>query len=122
MAKQDDLFFRKIDDPADFRKAGLEALRETIHAMRRFDAVKKIRTEKVREVLKLRDKIQELTIDFHKFHDILPDVEPEQKKEQQKARPIQEYKVPEQQRGREDIDELETQLKEIEKKLKDLNR
>ncbi|MBI1971070.1 hypothetical protein HYS47_04945 [Candidatus Woesearchaeota archaeon] len=122
MAKQDDLFFRKIDDPVDFRKAGLEALRETIHAMRRFDAVKKIRTEKVREVLKLRDKVQELNVDLHRLHDLLPDIEPEPKKEQQKARPAQEYQAPERQKGREDIDELETQLKEIEKKLKDLNR
>lgn len=122
MAKQDDLFFMKISDPADFRKAGLEALRETIHSMRRFENVKKIRTEKVKEVLKLKDTIQELGIELHKLHELLPDVESQAKKEQPKTKVTMEYRTPEQQKGKDDLNHLENQLKEIEKKLKDLNR
>lgn len=114
------LFFRKIDDPVECRRAGLESMRDSIAALRRFEDVKRIRIEKVRTAARLKDQLHELGVLMHRLHDLLPCIDqPRQPMPITKPTPAKTFPLPE--RPKEDgCTELERQLREIDQKLREL--
>lgn len=119
---QDDLFFVRIEEPDKMRRAILESIKNTIQSLRRFDAVKKIRTEKAKETLNLKNQVQDLQRLAHQLHSFFPEVKGSEEKP---PAMMKEQKRPAMQQPDDagsDVTRLEIQLRRIEEKLRGLEQ
>ncbi|MDO8510980.1 MAG: hypothetical protein Q7S55_02340 [Nanoarchaeota archaeon] len=128
----------QVSDPKNVRKDLLEALREIIIFMQGYEAFRKIQEEKIAVFTQLRDDVKGLNnLVDNKLRRLLPKgklagmvkrpaarAEVEEKEEMEpmpapKAQPKMMMPKPEpQQEGSSDLDELESQLREIESRLR----
>lgn len=129
---EDELFFIKIENPAEFRKSLLMGVRDVLHSLQKYEDFKRIRTAKAEQVIELRRLTKEMGVLLNRLKQDLPMV-PHAKKEVQKHRsrkaklaaakektvPMKEAKKAGRMQG--EVKELESQLKDIEDKLKRLS-
>ena len=128
----------QVSDPKNVRKDLLEALREIIIFMQGYEAFRKIQEEKIAVFTQLRDDVKGLNnLVDNKLRRLLPKgklagmvkrpaprAEVEEKEEMEplpapKAQPKMAMPKPEpQQQESNDLDELESQLREIESRLR----
>lgn len=129
---EDELFFIKIENPAEFRKSLLMGVRDILHSLQKYEDFKRIRTAKAEQTIELRRLTKEMGVLLNRLKQDLPMV-PHAKKEVQKHRsrkakleaakekaaPVKEAKKAGKMQG--EVKELESQLKDIEDKLKRLS-
>jgi len=118
----EEVLFIKIDEPKEFRKALLLSIRELIHSLQRHDTVKKIRTEKVEQIIKLKNLAKETDTLLGRIKNDLPNLTAKETKKNTKAAKGKESKTkaksPAKKQVLDEMTKLETQLKDIESKLK----
>ncbi|MDP3698898.1 MAG: hypothetical protein Q8R47_04885 [Nanoarchaeota archaeon] len=130
----------QVSDPKNVRKDLLEGLREIIIFMQGYEAFRKIQEEKIAVFAQLKDDVRGLNnLVDSKLRRLLPKgklagmvkkptarVEAVEKEEMEplpmpKAQPKMMPKLEPQEEENGDLDELETQLREIESRLKNMN-
>ncbi|MCX8147242.1 MAG: hypothetical protein N3D84_02130 [Candidatus Woesearchaeota archaeon] len=126
MAKEA-IFYMKIENPVDLRRALLESLRDVLRALQKFEDLKKIRAEKAKEIAVLNNCMKEINLMIGKVKSHLPPVPvkiqlKEIKPKKKEERAIKQEKEEKKEEAVESLEvaELERQLKEIEKKLERL--
>ena len=141
MASEDSLFIR-IDDPVEFRKSLLESSRNIVHGLQAYERIKVLRVQKLEMMAQLRDVMKDVSSLSNRLNGQLPAVEikqPEKRAAEKKAvkpaKKEQEVKKKETTKaadvvkkegaeskssGKDDLADLEKQLKMIEQKLSSL--
>lgn len=114
---QDDLFFVRLEEPDKARRAILESIKSTIQSLRRFDAVKKIRTEKAKETLTLKNQVQDLQRLAHQLHGFFPEVKGSEERPSAVMKEQKKPAAPQPEEAGSDVIRLEAQLRQIEEKL-----
>ncbi|MFO8016946.1 MAG: hypothetical protein R6U32_07645 [Candidatus Woesearchaeota archaeon] len=141
----EEILYKKIDDPVNFRRQLLEASKQMIHALQRYEKLKKTRTKKAEQINKLKSIVRELNDLVSKLKKDFPDVtfkskKGESKKEGKKGQgkkgqgkkggksgkakgeeEKEETGAEKKPRESKEMHDLENQLKDIEKKLENIS-
>lgn len=121
----EEILFKKIDNPFELRRSLLEASKQMIHGLQKYERLKSIRTKKAEEVSKLKSTLREINLLNAKLKKEFPDLlfktqKAKEEKGKAKAEKKKEEAKPEKKDSRELVD-LEKQLKDIEKKLESIS-
>ena len=115
MNEKQQTFFVKIENPIQTRKDILLAIRNVLQALQKQDKINNIRIKKAKELSLLKSNIKESQRLLLNIKKILPNAPvtslklkaPKEKKREEQSKNI----------NRDDVDRLERQLSDIEKKL-----
>ena len=125
----EEILFKKIDNPFELRRNLLEASKQMIHGLQKYERLRAIRVRKAEEIIKLKSIVKEINALNAKLKKEFPDIIfkttklKEAKEERVKAKEKVEKKkeaMPERKESRELVD-LEKQLKDIERKLETIS-
>lgn len=124
----EELLFKKIDSPVEFRRNILEASKIVVHSLQKYERLKAVRIKKAELVIKLKDLVREIDMLTTKLKKEFPDlifktkeIKRELKKEKKEPESKKEKEAkPDKKPSRELVD-LEKQLKEIESKLESIS-
>jgi len=136
--KDKDIFYVGVKSPDDFRKDLLEGTKSIIHLLQRYERFKKVRIEKIEEILKLREIVSELNLLNKKLKSSLPQTKlrnlpkinvpdygdekiPRHDKKSAKET-LNKMKVEQVARSKSELEKLEDELDFIEGKLGGLDR
>jgi hypothetical protein len=118
-----DQLFIKIDNPRTFRKALLESLKQTIHGLKGFEKVNQVRFEKIKKITELKKCMREITSLTNQLHKALPELHDIPKSKSGHGHPLphsasqpKSSKASSSQSN--ELHELESQLQDVEEKLK----
>lgn len=127
----EELLFKKIDDPSGFRRNILEASKQMIHGLQKFERLKAVRSKKAEHVARLRNIVREISTLNAKLKKEFPDiifkrtqVKKEKKEPKEKAAKKGKKGEAKEEKGKKESRELvdlERQLKDIEKKLESVS-
>ena len=126
---EEGILFKKIDNPFELRRNLLEASKQMIHGLQKYERLRAIRVRKAEEIIKLKSIVKEINALNAKLKKEFPDIIfkttklKEAKEERVKAKEKVEKKkeaMPERKESRELVD-LEKQLKDIERKLETIS-
>ena len=121
--REKEVFYVEIPNPVDCRRSVLEASRDLLRGLQKYEDLKKIRFQKLREMSVLKNIIKEINTLLNQARNSLPSVtvripEPAKQKEAKKAqRPKKKAIEEEEAKKPREVAELEKQLKDIEGKL-----
>ena len=77
----EDIFFMRVDEPAEVRKQLLESARMSIQTLQRYERFKAMRQQKNESITKLRAAIKDLNQLFVKLRAAMPEATPVDEKE-----------------------------------------
>ncbi|MCX6706945.1 MAG: hypothetical protein NT001_02280 [Candidatus Woesearchaeota archaeon] len=125
-----DMFYVEIHHPIDFRRSLLEASRDLLRALQKFEDLKKVREDKIKEVAKLKATVRDINSLLNQAKNHVPALNiklPEPPKAEKKAKEekkpaahahhAKKKDVKVQYKASREVTDLENQLKEIEGKL-----
>lgn len=128
-----DIFYVEVHRPIDFRRSLLEASRDLLRALQKFEDLKKVRADKMKEIAKLKSIVRDINSILNQAKNHVPALNikiPEPPKHEKKAKESKEEKRPTahahhrkkkdakmQYKTSREVTDLEKQLKEIEGKL-----
>ncbi|MFC1732749.1 hypothetical protein ACFL6I_20810 [candidate division KSB1 bacterium] len=123
------LLFKKIDNPVEFRRNLLEASKQMIHGLQKYEKLKVVRVRKAEQISKLKSLIKEINSLNSKMKKEFPDLifkKTQVKKEKKKVEVKSEKKavkkaVAPEKKGNRELTDLENQLKDIETKLQNIS-
>ncbi len=138
--KNEEVFYVQIQNPTEFRRSLLEASRDMLRGLQKYEDLKKIRAKKEKEISHLKSVIKEINNLVNQAKNSLPSVsvkvaeqakpkkEKKTKKGKKKASKKKSGKAgkketeaePKKEGKPKEVKELESQLKEIEGKLASL--
>ena len=120
LEKEDDLFFVEVKEPGDMRKEVLESQKIVIGGLQRYENIKFLRAKKAESIHKLKSELKELSKDLSELKSILPNtgikVVSKHKKKAVKEEIVKEEKHVKEAPANE-LEKLEAELHDIEKKL-----
>ncbi|MEM3127160.1 MAG: hypothetical protein QW331_03785 [Candidatus Woesearchaeota archaeon] len=141
--KEDDMLFVEIRGPVEVRRNILEATRDVVQHLQRYERFKQVREEKAVEIAKLKTNIKDINRLIGKLRSALPktklrikmheevaaveqrqkELEEKRKKAEKKAKKEEKKVEPEQPKKKElsEIEKLEKELGEIEGRLNKLS-
>ena len=130
MKKEEQVFFVGLQRPVELRRIVLESSKQTISTMKRYENFKQIREQKKENIQQLKKNFHELNRLMNKFKSELPKAplrnlheakqneepkqEVEQQPKQQKKKAVKKVKT----EDLSEIQKLESELNDIESKLK----
>jgi chromosome segregation ATPase len=125
-----DIFYVEIHHPVDFRRSLLEASRDLLRALQKFEDLKSVRADKMKEIAKLKSTVKDINSILNQAKNQVPALniklpEPPKAKEKPKeekkpaahAHNIKKKDIKVQYKAQRDVTDLEKQMKEIESKL-----
>ncbi|MBW2986943.1 hypothetical protein KY336_00180 [Candidatus Woesearchaeota archaeon] len=118
--KEKEVFYVGVSDPAELRKDVLESIKDIIVIMKTYENFKAIRVAKAKQVAHLKEIIAQIMLLNNKLKRELPKTRIRAKPEKEiKAFEMKkiEKKVPVHKKKMSEIEKLETELADIEKKL-----
>jgi hypothetical protein len=135
MKNKDEEFYIEIEDSVELRRQMLETSKELIGILQQYDEMKSIDTQKVQEIEHFKSTLKEIGADISRLKEMMPKVKlsslpkkdtpvrelryrvPKEEPEPEKTEAPEE---PEQQSEPANANKLESELKDIEKRLQDL--
>ncbi|MFC1753151.1 hypothetical protein ACFL96_07115 [Thermoproteota archaeon] len=125
-----DVFYVEIHNPVDFRRSVLEASRDLLRGLQKYEDLKKVRNKKLKEISILKSVIKEINSLVNQARNVLPSVNaPVPDIPKVKVVNIKKTATPAKKGAKKgvkaepkigEVAELETQLKDIEGKLASL--
>jgi len=122
-----DMFYVEVHRPIDFRRSLLEASRDLLRALQKFEDLKKVREDKMKEVARLKATVRDINSLLNQAKNHVPALNiklPEppkaEKKSKEEKKPVHHAKKKDAKvnyKASRDVTDLEKQMKEIESKL-----
>jgi hypothetical protein len=119
-------FYVGIKDPTELRRTLLESTRDIVQHLQKSERFKAVRKEKLEEIAKLKSLIKEITKNINKLKQVLPKTKlraskaaaPEKAVVEKPREEIKErHKIEERPKPSTELEKLESELNEIEKRL-----
>ena len=121
-AEKKDSLFVKIDDPLNLRKKALESSKEVIECLQNYEALKAIRKEKLKNIMKLKTNMNKVSSLISRLRSKLPKTTINIKEGSKPEVVVKEAPKPTiKPAANTEIDKLQSDLDEIESKLNALS-
>jgi len=122
MDEAPEVFHVGIKNPDDFRRAVLESSKQVIYSMQRFEKLSAIRSEKIKKTIEIKNNVAELTQLIKVLKKELPKTKLRASSRSGIPTKIEPLTVPVSTKPRytkeaNDLDKLELELQDVEKKL-----
>lgn len=119
----EEILFKKINNPVEFRKNLLEASKQLIHGLQKYESLKAVRTKKAEQIARLKSIVREINILNSKLKKEFPDLvfKIAKVKKASGEKTEKEAKKGVKKKENRELVDLERQLKEIEKKLENVS-
>lgn len=121
--EEKELFFAELRNPNEIRRNVLEARREIIESLQRYENIKFLRDQKLEKIKELRKVTKDINKTIVNLRNILPKakireetIQVKKKKETQKKRKVKKKEEPKEKHTSE-LDRMEAELNAIEEKL-----
>ncbi|MBW3013377.1 hypothetical protein KY325_04240 [Candidatus Woesearchaeota archaeon] len=118
--EEKEVFYVGVTDPAELRRDVLESIKDIITILKTYENFKSVREEKAKQTLKLKDLVAQITLLINKLKRELPKTRIRAKPEKEikaieRKEEVKMVQVPRKKMS--EIEKLEAELTDIEKKL-----
>lgn len=126
MTNDEEILFMGIKDPAELRRAVVESSNGIVESLERYERFNSIRARKIAEITRLKSTIREISKLIHRLRSELPKTELPQIKKEKKPKAVKKPRAVIQPKARSkpvptkehtELEKLESELDEIDKKL-----